>query len=245
ERLSARFAHHVLCVSEPTREVLVGRGIPASKIHVVMNVADDQLFRPAPPGCAGAEGDGGLRLMCHGTILERYGLQVAIEAVALLRGYIPGLRLSILGEGEYLPQLQALAATLGVEDSVVFHGYVPLREVPSYISGCHAGVVPNLRDCFTDLVLPTKLMEYVAMGKPVIASRTKAIERYFDNSMVFFFEPGQAHDLAERILELYRHSHKGVELARKAQGFLRHYSWKTTGEAYVKVVRHLAAGANR
>ncbi|MDP2727122.1 MAG: glycosyltransferase family 4 protein, partial [Dehalococcoidia bacterium] len=243
ERLSVCFAHAVLCVSEPTREALVRRGIPAHKLQVVMNVADDQLFPSRPPEHPGPDSDGSFRLMSHGTVVERHGLQVAIEAVALVRQQIPGLHLSILGEGEYLPQLQALAARLGVENSISFHGYVPLHEIPSYIAGCHAGVVPNLRDCFMDLVLPTKLMEYVAMGKPVIAARTKAIQSYFDDSMVLFFEPGQAHDLAQKILELYRSSDKGVGLARNAQGFLRRHSWQTTREAYVGVVRHLAAGA--
>ncbi|MDO8688776.1 MAG: glycosyltransferase family 4 protein [Dehalococcoidia bacterium] len=243
ERVSASFAHAILCVSEPTREALVRRGIPADKLHVVMNVADDQLFPSLPPEHPGPDSDGSLRLMSHGTVVERHGLQVAIEAVALVRQHVPGIHFSILGEGEYLPQLQALATRLGVEDSISFHGYVPLHEIPSYISGCHGGIVSNLRDCFMDLVLPTKLMEYVAMGKPVIASRTKAIQSYFDDSMVLFFEPGQAHDLAQRILELYRDSDRGVGLARNAQDFLRRYPWQTTREAYVGVVRHLAAAA--
>jgi glycosyltransferase involved in cell wall biosynthesis len=242
ERLSTRFAHYVLCVSKPTWEALVRRGTPAHKVEVIMNVADDYLFYQRPPSKGGDGEDGGLRLMSHGTILERYGFQTAVEAVALLRGHIPGLHLSILGEGEYLPRLRELAAELGAEDSITFHGYIPLRDIPSYISGCHGGLVTNLKDCFTDLVLPTKLMEYVAMGKPAIASRTMAIEQYFDDSMVLFFEPGRADDLARRIFEFYCRPEGRAELVRNAQRFLQRYHWQAMKETYVGLVRDLANG---
>jgi len=246
ERLSTGFADSVLCVSEPTREVLVQRGTPAKKIGVVMNLADSRLFHPLPPVLPiGRNHSSRFRLMCHGTIVERYGFQEAIQATALVGDQIPGLRLCILGEGEYLPYLQQLASRLGVNDRIDFCGYVPLSEIPSRISCCHAGLVPNLRDGFTDLVLPTKLMEYVAMGKPVIASRTRAIERYFDGSMVLFFEPGRAEELAQRILDLYRREDMGVDLARNAQRFLQTYRWEATKETYVGIVRHLANGDSK
>ncbi len=242
EQLSARFAHSVITVSEPTREVLTCRGTPAGKVHVVMNVADDRIFHPQralPYGHRSTE-DPNFHLVCHGTIVERYGFQTAVRAVAILRDRIPELRLSIVGEGDYLPVLRNLAEDLGVLDRVRFTGYVPYSEIVSYLSGCHVGLVTNLKDCFTDLVLPTKLMEYVAIGKPVISSRTRAIEKYFDQSMVLFFESGQADDLASRIVELYELREKRAQLVRNASQFIDRYHWKVIKEEYVSLVRQMA-----
>src|SRR5439155_24949014 len=62
------------------------------------------------------------RLVTHGTLLHRYGIQTLLEAVALLRGRIPGLHLQIIGDGEYRPALERLPAHLELEDVVAFSG---------------------------------------------------------------------------------------------------------------------------
>ena len=80
-------------------------------------------------------------LISHGTIEERYGLDTAIGAVALLRTEIPELELKIYGDGTDRGRLRRLAASLGVADRVHFSdGFVPFDELPHAVdppSGCH------------------------------------------------------------------------------------------------------------
>ncbi len=74
----------------------------------------------------------------------------------------------------------------------------PVEEIPARLAEADLGVVPTLRDDFTELLLPVKLLEYVHMGLPVVASRLPVIERYFGDD-VLLAEPGDAASIAAAI----------------------------------------------
>jgi glycosyltransferase involved in cell wall biosynthesis len=88
------------------------------------------------------------------------------------------------------------------------------------------GVVANRKNIATELMLPVKMMEYIALGIPVAASRLRAIEYYFDDEMVGYFEPESVDSLAERILALYRDPSRRRNQAEKARAFLERYGWE-------------------
>ena len=234
ERLSCRFASHVITVSETWRDTLIARGTPADKVSVVMNIADPRTFKTTN----GVRHDNGnFDLVYHGTWTERYGVDLIIDAVRVLRSDVPELRLRIFGDG---PQRQALAdqvARLGIGDRVsLSETLVSDEDLAGYIASADLGVVPNRNDVFTDGIIPTKLMEYVAVGTPAIVSRTSGISAYFDDTMVAFFEPGDLDGLAERIRELHGDEGKRVELAKGARSFQERHDWKSTAQDYVALV---------
>ena len=99
ERMSCHFADHVITVSEHWRQALIGRGLPAEKCSVVMNVADEEIFRPPENGSSPAKDQAGLHLFYHGTLVYRYGLDLAVQAVANLKDDMPDIHLTILGDG--------------------------------------------------------------------------------------------------------------------------------------------------
>jgi glycosyltransferase involved in cell wall biosynthesis len=107
------------------------------------------------------------------------------------------------------------------------------------IKKADVGLVPYRRDLFTDGILPTKLMEYVALGVPVIAARTPVIETYFDETMVQFFTPGEPEDLARCILALHADRQRLTALAQNADRFNQRYNWKAVSAAYVALVERL------
>lgn len=80
---------------------------------------------------------------------------------------------------------------------------LPVADLPDLIRSADVGLAPYRRDVFTDGIVPTKLMEYAALGMPAIAARTTAIEGYFKDTMVEFFTPGDVEDLARCIFRLY------------------------------------------
>jgi glycosyltransferase involved in cell wall biosynthesis len=239
EQLSCRFADHVISVTDLWREALISRGIPADKVSVVMNVANDQIFGQ-PRAEQAARDEGCFRLFYHGTLTKRYGIDTAIQAVGLLRQQIPGIQLTIHGVGEYRDALVKLVEDLDLGQHVQFTShYIPTSELPQFIRQADLGVVPYRRDVFTDGILPTKLMEYVALGVPVVAARTPVIEAYFDDSMVEFFTPGDQHDLARRILALYADRQRLSSLAQNANRFNQRYNWQTVSAEYVALVERL------
>ena len=72
------------------------------------------------------------------------------------------------------------------------YGRKYLEEIVKEIEKCDLGIIPNQRNAFTDINTPTRVFEYLAMGKPVIAPSTEGIRDYFDNDSLLFFEAGNS-----------------------------------------------------
>ena len=242
ERLACRFADHVITVSEHWRGALLERGVRADRCSVVMNVADERVFVPSG---AARERDG-TRLLYHGTMTRRYGLDLAVEAVAMVREEIPGIHLVLLGRGDDVEALDALVARLGVEDQVErLRDHIPTEDLPALIESADVGLAPYRDDVFTDGIVPTKLMEYAAMGLPCIAARTAAIAAFFGDANVEFFAPGDAADLARCIRLLHADPARRAALAERSSAFTDAHNWRTEGPAYVALVERLASRASR
>lgn len=239
EQLSIRFADAVITPTAQMREVFVGRGAAPDKVVVVMDGADEETFRPA----AGAEdGDGSFTLISHGTVEEHYGLDTVIEAVALLRDEVPGLRLQIYGDGSDLPRLHGIAAQLGVADRVHFSdGFVPIEELVAAIGRADAGIVAMRRDAFRDVSLAGKMFDFIAMGKPVVSSRTRSVEQTLGSSCVELFESGDAVDLARALRLLHDDPQRRSALVRRASEVAEAYQWSRQREIYQGVVNRLMA----
>ncbi|HID61152.1 MAG TPA: glycosyltransferase, partial [Anaerolineae bacterium] len=126
------------------------------------------------------------------------------------------------------------------ENLVQFRPAVPAEQLPPLIAAADVGVVPYRDDVFTDSLLPTKLMEYAALGLPAIAARTTAIASYFDETMVQFFAPGDVEDLARCILTLYSDRKRLAQLAQGIEKFNRRYNWPAQSAEYVRLVDQLA-----
>jgi glycosyltransferase involved in cell wall biosynthesis len=242
ERVACRFADHVITVSDHWRDALIARGVRPESCSVVMNVADERVFAPraaAPPA------DGTFRLVYHGTVAHRYGLDLTLHAVAALRDSIPGLSLTIIGRGEQMATLFDLRRSLGLQEQVVLRNeLIPIEEIPAVLATAHVGVVPYRDDVFTDGLLPTKLMEYAAFGLPCIAARTTAVDRYFRDTMVEFFAPDDTQDLARCVRRLHADPRRLRELASGSENFTQRYSWRRIGAEYVKLVTDLGTRSN-
>ena len=227
EQMACALADAVLVLHERHRRIMIGRGVPPRKLVQVMNCPDERLFRPADQPLGGRR-EGALRVIHHGGILERYGVGTLVRAVALARAEIPGITLDLYGDGDYRPKVEALVAELGLTGCVRFHGQQPIEQMRDAILATDVGVAPLRQDVFTDCGLPTKLLEYVAVGLPAIASRTATTADYFDDSMVLLFEPGNARDLADKLLAVYRDPQAAQQRAVQAQRFTEQHNW--TGE---------------
>lgn len=240
ERLSALIAHRVICVNHPQRDTLVTRGIPHAKTFISMNVADPSIFKRPSVEARPRATASHFNLVYHGTMAERLGVDLIIRAAARLRQRIPHLRVHLWGHGDDLPGFQQLAKELDLEDVVFFEpkGY-PLEELPRHLGSMDLGVVGNRRSVACDLMLPVKLIEYVSLGIPVIVPRFKAIEYYFDDDMVTYYEAEDVQSLADSIYRLYLEPAACCLQSEKANGFLRDYGWERQGAELVTFYRQL------
>ena len=233
EKLSCWFADRVLIVTDIWREKLLRRGVDRRKCSVLMNLPDNSIFKPVSV----KKSDKYFNLIYHGTLVERYGVDVAIRAVNILKGKIPEIRLNIIGEGETLSELIRLTKELSLEDKVYFNRkFVPVDEIPKIIAKMDIGIVPNRLNIFTQNILNAKLLEYVSMDIPAVASRTSGIEYYFDEKMVAFFEAGNVEELASRILWLYNNPKEREKLVANAKKFFDHHNWSKEKERYYRAI---------
>jgi len=237
EGISASFSDHVIVTQSAAKETLQRHGIPGSKITVVLNTPKEGIFYPIEVQDS-TNNNERFVIMTHGVILHSYGNQTVIQAIPILIDRIPELEVRIVGFGEYLDKLKRLAKDLRVEDYIVFTGRVPHSEIPGIISEAAVGIVPKL----VDLMLPVKLMEYVAMGKPVVASAQPTMKAYFDNSSIMFFEPGNEKDLARCILEIYLNPSKGRAMAYCASKQFEKYKWEVVKYDYLGIYESLLSG---
>jgi glycosyltransferase involved in cell wall biosynthesis len=230
ERRSVSFADQAIAVHEPHLEVLTRHGNPKEKFEVLLNVADPRRFAPRTTE---PDADAPFKLVYHGTVAPRHGLDVAVRAVNLARREIDRMEFAIIGVGDDVPRIERLVAELGLEDVVRLSSKaVPIEDLVPFLEDAHVGVVPIHYDDFTRYMLPVKLLEYVALGIPVACSDTETIRAYFDDGMLAFFRPGDECDLAARLVELYRHPELRRALAKRAHSFNERFSWDSQKVTY-------------
>ncbi|HEV8655709.1 MAG TPA: glycosyltransferase family 4 protein [Candidatus Limnocylindria bacterium] len=239
ERASIRFADFVTTCTEQMRERFVERGAPAEKIDVVLNSFDDERFTPERYLSEMPASDS-FTLICHGTVEPNYGLDLAVRAVGILRDRIPRLRLEIWGDGTHRPDLEALTRELGLGDRVVFNGWVTMDKLMPHLAAAHAGVVAVRRDPFRDVTLCTKMFDLVSLHKPLIISRTRAVDAYFGDDCFQIFESGDEQDLAEAIFAVYADPALRLRLVRNATARNEPYRWVHQARRYVEIVERLA-----
>jgi glycosyltransferase involved in cell wall biosynthesis len=245
EQLSIRFADAAITCTEPMRQRFVERGAPAGKVGVVLNSFDDERFDPRRYAAI-TRNDGRFMLVFHGTIDHMYGLDLVIRAVAALRDRIPNLTLRIYGDGPRRASLEALATELDVADRVWFsRGWLPLDELLPRIAEADAGVVAIRRDACFDLTHSNKMFDLIALRKPVVISRTRAVEAYFDEGCFELFESGNEHDLARAIYDLHRDPERRRRLVERAAQVGEPYRWSHQAKRYVGVVDRLIESAGR
>lgn len=245
ERLSARLAHAVITANDNFKRKLIARGIRANKITVFNNLPDPVIFnREAHVRKWRRTPDDAFTLIYPGTIAPRYGLDIAIRAVAQLKDEQPPVRLRIVGpDNEYRAALGRLAAELNVADRIELAGPVPLVEVPRMLAEADAGIYPALPDPHMSIATPSKVLEYVVMGLPVIASRLPVLGDMFSDSAICFFEPGNASELADRIRELAQKPERGRQLVEYADTeYVRANSLSVEIARYFDVIHSIHPG---
>jgi glycosyltransferase involved in cell wall biosynthesis len=238
ERASAWFADRVLAVHDLHRRRLEQAGVPGAKINVVMNLPDPRIFAARNGNHRSSER---FTVVCHGTVTRRLGLDVAISATHLLRDRIPGLRLMVMGGGDFLEESKRLADSLNLDGHVTFSSPVLIERLPEALAQAAVGVVPNRASSATNLMLPVKMLEYAVLEIPIIAARLRTIEHYFDEKAVRFFRPGDARDLAEAIEELYLQPNRRAALVRNAKNVANRLNWENQRREYYATIDSLLA----
>lgn len=237
EKWSIARANVVVTVSVTFKRVFSARCCAPDKVEVVMNTPDGEIFPLRAPTTSAHANRKPFVIMYHGSLVERNGLDLAVEALALVRQGFPEAELRIYGESTlFLDRVMELAKSKGLQDAVLYLGPRRLEDLVSEIERCDVGVIPNHRNSFTDINTPTRIFEYLTLGKPCVAPRTSGIQDYFGDDSLVFFESGDARDMARSIEYALSHPAEVTEIVRRGQEVFREHSWQKESARLVGVV---------
>ncbi len=242
ERLACRFATAVVTVNAALGDRLVGLGVDPAKLTIVPNAPSLVRFSPAAHASRSFMEDGALRLVYTGALSPTYELDVAFEAVAKLIEEDPDLdvRLDLYGRDFAEVPLPELAETLGITERVTFHDRIAIDAVPAALAVTDIGLAPTRRTPFTDYSLSTKVFEYAAMGKPVVASRLPMVVATFGDDVVTY-EPGDADDLARALRDVVGDGDARRERVERARARVQGVSWEVESRRYLALVEALVS----
>lgn len=242
ERLSIAFADAVITVNHALGERLVAGGLAPGKLTILLNTPSLERWDPARHPARPFRDGGTLRLVYAGALTPIYELDVVVRAMALLADQRPELRveLDVYGRGDSADDLASLAADLGLVDRVRLHGRIPIEAVPAAVASADVGLAPTRRTDFTDFSLSTKIFEYAAMGKPVVASHLPTIERYFGERALWTYAPGDPASFAGALGGLVDDADERARRAAEAEARTRALAWDRQVEGYLDVLARLA-----
>jgi glycosyltransferase involved in cell wall biosynthesis len=238
EQGCCRFADHVIVANHIWHDRLLHRSVAAVKCTTFLNYPDLAVFKPVPRD--GRSNAGKFQILYPGSLNHHQGVDLAIKAVSLVKDQMPDAELHIYGRGPALEDLIRLARDCGVEEVVKFKESVDLTRIATVMASASVGIVPKRADGFGNEAFSTKTFEFMACGVPLIVSRTRIDDYYFNERQVNFFEPGNAVDLAKVLLKTYQNPADQLERVREALGLANHYSWQVRNSDYRLLIDSLA-----
>lgn len=230
EKWSIGFADLVLTVNVACKKIYSGRSCVPEKINVVLNSPDDHIFPFRPPpsrnGTNGRDAAKPFVILYHGSLVRRNGFDLAVDALQTVRKSIPSARLMVCGQQTpFFDSVMESANERGLREKIDYLGARSVEQIVEAIDSCDLGIIPNHRNIFTEINTPTRIFEYLALGKPVIAPRAKGIQDYFGERDLIYFKLGEAADLAQQIEFVFAHQKEVEQIVKRGQAVYRAHTW--------------------
>tara|TARA_B100000809_G_scaffold263890_1_gene318267 strand:+ start:3606 stop:5117 length:1512 start_codon:yes stop_codon:yes gene_type:complete len=234
EELNLKFADKIIVVSEVLKSDLIGKGFKCDKILVNPNGVDTSIYRP---NCGGVEVRKKLGLTNEnvvgfiGTFGVWHGAIVMAKAIVDYCSKFPeaNTKFLLIGEGNDLPEVKKIINNSNIQEKVIFTGRIDQSDGPAYLDACDLLLSPHIpnpdgSDFFGS---PTKLFEYMAMEKPIIASRLNQIGDILeDGKTAVLIEPNDPYSLSKSINELILDKDLRAVLGKNARDeVVKNYSW--------------------
>jgi len=236
EKISFWFADQLITVHKGMFDLLTNRGVNPARLEIIHNLPDPAVF--GKPKATHANQDY-FTLVYAGTVSPRHQLDQAIQALSSLKDEMPDLRLKIIGDGPDLPRLKSLAKENQIEEKVDFQGVVSMVKVPELLGQCDAALASYSDDDFGNLVFPTKAVEALMVGLPVLCTKVKAVLDYLDDDTLFYFMPGDIDSLIHQIRLIRQNPELVKTKLKNGQNFLSVYNWDKEKRKLIQIVDNL------
>ncbi len=240
EALSCRFASHVVAANDGIRGAVVARGLPGDRITSVYTASD---VPAVPPSLEELRHDLHVpdgRLIVHaGGLNPERDLGTLLQAIARLREG-KDIQLVLAGDGEpaYIRSLGQLAADLGLDERVHFLGRLAQTQAQGLVSLSEIGVVTLQSNPLTQLAWPTRILDFVALGKPLVVPRLRFLSSVLGDAAQYY-TPGDPTSLATALEATLADRGTSNVTAGKAQQLCRRFQPGRTREVLHAIYQNL------
>jgi glycosyltransferase involved in cell wall biosynthesis len=248
EKWSIRFADLALTPNAAFKRLFTSRSCPLEKMHIMMNSPEEEIFKFRPVSSVISPRDPfrPFVILYHGSLVARHGLDLAIDALQTVRKTIPTATIVICGESTpYFEEIMKSVEQRGLQQTVRYLGMRNSPQIVEAIEQCDLGIIPNRRSIFTEINMPTRIFEYLALGKPVIAPSTQGIQDYFSGQDLIFFEPDNVADLARKIEYVASHPQEVQDIIRRGQAIYQKHLLQQERSAFLEVACDLLGARER
>jgi len=233
KKTNFKFADLIVVVSDPLKEELVKAGVPSSKILVNPNGVDPQEFKPQINGLKIRKKyklKNKIIVGFIGTFGPWHGVDILVKSIKAVVKKNPNIHFLLIGDGSLKSKIEEIIKENGISKYVTLTGLIPQSEAPEYLAACDilaSPTVPN-QDGSRFFGSPTKLFEYMAMGKAIVASDLEQLGEILENKKnALLVKPGDINDLEKIILQLATNPKLIKELGENArQEVVKNYTWE-------------------
>lgn len=182
-------------------------------------------------------------LFFMGWLYDFSGLKEVALDLANVKNEECGLKLLIVGEGDLYAELKKIQQKYGLENRIIFTGWQPYQKIPEFLKASDLCLFPAHDNEVTRSIVPIKIYEYMAAGKPVIATRLPGVEKEFghNNGVIYADEPG---GVVKKTVKLI----KNGDLAKqglRAKRFVKRYSWNNITQDFETILEKASLNSVR
>ena len=233
-------ATRIAPLSHALQEALVKRGIPRERMDVVHNAIDTGHFTPRKRSETVSKRyglDGCTVIGFIGSVRKIEGLSLLLEAARGILAEHPAVKVLIVGGGDYLPNLQEQARSMGIDDRVIFTGRVPHVDVLDYYSVIDIFAVPRIDAIVNQTVAPLKPIEAMAAQKAVVISDVGGlVEAVQDQQTGVVFRAGDAAHLQAKLGDLIKDGTTRARLGMAARTWVaENRQWQNMTDRYLGI----------
>jgi glycosyltransferase involved in cell wall biosynthesis len=232
EKASIAFSDHVIVANPIWRERLISRSAKPEKVTAIGNFPNPDIFFAR----SNERSDGKFVMTYPGSLNWHQGLEIAVNAFSKIEKEIPEAEFHIYGGGPEKQNLEHLVGEMGLQDKIKFKGYRSTEEIARIMGEADLAVVPKRSKSTFGTEAGTKVLEFMAVGVPVIVSRTKIDSLYYTDRTVKFYDQDDPDELAKAILCLHENPSLRKQLAANGLAYAQENGWNQKKQGYFAVV---------
>jgi glycosyltransferase involved in cell wall biosynthesis len=221
-------AQKIIVVDQEHKNLLISRGQPQKKIFIIANTPYKALLQMNhEKRDQRHRSNSKYNLLYFGKISPERDIEVAFDAIPLLKEQYSNFKMIIIGDGPHTSVVKKRIIELGIQEEVELKGWLNISDTIQYFNQSDICILPQGSNALIDNGIPNKLFEYMALGNAIVAADSKAISRIIiETQCGEIFQSGSTQDFIQAIKKIYKSNRPYRMNGRKA--ILEKYNWEQT-----------------